>query len=162
MSNILFSWLRNIGNNLILLSISSSRNNLLWLSIMSRRRSWLGLGRGVRLMIINWLRWKGSWGNFHPNLETTLYLKTKSQASYCSKHKMPSYCWIKSSATLIELGDDNTNFFDSYENHQRIVNTIWELKYERGISIKGFKGFLELGVHFSQKLLYKTRGSESG
>ena len=56
---------------------------------------------------------------------------------------------LKSRATWLECGDDNTNFFHSYAKGRKATNTIWSLIESVGIEHSSFDEMARIGVdHF--------------
>ena len=62
---------------------------------------------------------------------------------------------MKSRATWLECGDNNTNFFHAYAIGRKAANTVWSLENEHGHVHDTFDGMASMGVeHF--KNLYKV------
>jgi hypothetical protein len=56
---------------------------------------------------------------------------------------------MKSQATWLEFGDQNTKFFQNFSNHRKRINTIWEMTNTEGNKVRGFKELADLGIqHF--------------
>ena len=62
---------------------------------------------------------------------------------------------LKSRATWLECGDDNTTFFHAYARGRKVANTVWSLEDEQGTVHDTFEGMAITGEeHF--KKLYKA------
>jgi len=67
---------------------------------------------------------------------------------------------MKSRATWLKAGDENTKFFQAYAKGRRMNNTIWELENETGDQICSFEGLAEMGIkHFES--LFKAQEESS-
>jgi hypothetical protein len=62
---------------------------------------------------------------------------------------------MKSRATILAKGDENTNFFHNYAKHRKNINTIWEMERHDHISVRRFRDFVEMIVDHFQKTYIK-------
>ena len=62
---------------------------------------------------------------------------------------------LKSRATWLESGDENTKFFQAYAKGRKCTNAIWKLKYHDGKKEHTFEGMARIGKNFFQDL-YKA------
>lgn len=72
---------------------------------------------------------------------------------------------MKSRATWLESGDQNTKFFQNYANHRKNINTIWEMPEmpnPNGVKVRGFKALAELGTTHFKNLLSEHAGANIG
>ena len=62
---------------------------------------------------------------------------------------------LKSRATWLLVGDENTKFFQQHANGRRTANTIWELTHQHGYLARSQSQLQDLGTqHFSD--LYRA------
>lgn len=66
---------------------------------------------------------------------------------------------LKSKATWLEEGDNNTMFFRRLVENVRVRNTIWELENSQGESISSPKDLEPEGVAFLESLFKDSVGS---
>ena len=59
---------------------------------------------------------------------------------------------LKSRATWLESGDENTKFFHAFAKCRKAANIVWRLEDEQGISHDTFYGMATLGVNHFKKL----------
>eukprot|EP00253_Pinus_taeda_P024113 PITA_24113 len=59
---------------------------------------------------------------------------------------------LKSRATWLKAGDENTRFFHNYAKGRKSSNTIWSLKDEEGRELKTFSEISGLGMRHFQKI----------
>eukprot|EP00253_Pinus_taeda_P019465 PITA_19465 len=59
---------------------------------------------------------------------------------------------LKSRATWLKAGDENTSFFHNYAKGRKSANTIWSLKTKDGREAKTFEALSALGVNHFQSL----------
>eukprot|EP00253_Pinus_taeda_P033955 PITA_33955 len=59
---------------------------------------------------------------------------------------------LKSRASWLKAGDENTRFFHNYAKGRKSANTIWSLKDEEGRELKSFSELSGLGTRHFQKI----------
>jgi hypothetical protein len=59
---------------------------------------------------------------------------------------------LKSRVLSIDVGDLNSKLFQSYVNHRKKYNTIWELEGDESQNVKGLKDLVTSGVRHFQTL----------
>ena len=59
---------------------------------------------------------------------------------------------LKSRATWLESGDDNTKFFHAFAKGRKATNIVWRLGDEQGNSHDTFDGMASPGVEHFKKL----------
>jgi hypothetical protein len=64
---------------------------------------------------------------------------------------------LKSRATWLEKGDENTKFFQAYAKGNNLSNTIWCLKDIQGRDVNSFEGLSNLGSQYFKALFQDDR-----
>ena len=69
---------------------------------------------------------------------------------------------FKSRAIWLAEGNENTIFFQNYAKHRTSINTIWEIKNQKGFIARSFKEIAEEGrKHFDSLFHETTKGNNA-
>jgi hypothetical protein len=93
-------------------------------------------------------------GGFDTTNAKLSLLKLEERRNRLLKEKEDTWR-LKSRATWLKSGDENTKFFQAYAKGRRCINSIWQLKDQDGKKEHTFEGMAKIGKKFFQDL-YKA------
>jgi hypothetical protein len=93
-------------------------------------------------------------GGFDTTNAKLSLLKLEERRNRLLKEKEDTWR-LKSRATWLKSGDENTKFFQAYAKGRRFINSIWQLKDQDGKKEHTFEGMAKIGKKFFQDL-YKV------